>query len=171
MEIQGKQMSFEEVCDLFDSHVPTEPGEQVILSNDEINRARRNKRAAQKKAAGFQNTPIYRSLHSSMRLLVEIVQLMPKKTVKITDMLLQNYAELIRWTASAYNHKDPLLKQNAIEESISLMSVVKIMLNCMSGLVGDKKHKQLTASFDAVIRQLVAWRSSLEQSEGPDDEA
>ena len=33
------------------------------------------------------------------------------------------------------------------------------------------KHKQLIASFDAVIRQLVAWRGSLIQSQGSDDEA
>lgn len=51
------------------------------------------------------------------------------------------------------------------------MSVIKITLNCMSGLVSATKHKQLIASFDAVIRQLVAWRGSLIQSQGSDDEA
>lgn len=143
----------------------------MVLSNDEINRARRNKREHRKKVSGFQNTPIYRSLHSSMRLLIEIVQLMPKKSVKVSDILLQNFTELIRWSASAYNHRDDFLKLNALEEAISLMSVVKITLNCMSSLVSDAKHKQLIASFDAVIRQLVAWRGSLEQSQGPDEEA
>ena len=164
-------MSYEEVCELFDSAIPTEPGSEVILSNDEINRARRNKREARKKAVGFQNTPIYRSLHSSMKLIMEIVQLMPKKSVKVSDILLQNFTELIRWSASAYNHQDGLLKQNALEEAISLMSVVKITLNCMSNLVSETKHKRLIASFDAVVRQLVAWRGSLTQSQGSDDEA
>lgn len=164
-------MSYQEVIDLFDCNTPVEDGQSVILSNDEINRARRNKREAKKKAAGFQNTPIYRSLHSSMRLLIEIVQLMPKKSVKVSDILLQNFTELIRWSAAAYNHRDEFLKLNSLEEAISLMSVVKITLNCMSGLVSDAKHKQLIASFDAVIRQLVAWRGSLEQSQGPDEDA
>lgn len=171
MDINGKNMSYEEVCDLFDSSMPVENGGSVVLSNDEINRARRNKREHRKKVSGFQNTPIYRSLHSSMRLLIEIVQLMPKKSVKVSDILLQNFTELIRWSASAYNHRDDFLKLNALEEAISLMSVVKITLNCMSSLVSDAKHKQLIASFDAVIRQLVAWRGSLEQSQGPDEEA
>lgn len=164
-------MSYEEVCELFDSSMPTNNEDSVILSNDEINRARRNKREMKKKVSGFQNTPIYRSLHSSMRLLIEIVQLMPKKSVKVSDILLQNFTELIRWTASAYNHRDEFLKLNSLEEAISLMSVVKITLNCMSGLVSETKHKQLLTSFDAVIRQLVAWRGSLEQSQGPDEDA
>ncbi len=171
MDINGKNMSYEEVCELFDSTMPTDTGDSVILSNDEINRGRRNKREMQKKAAGFQNTPIYRSLHSSMRLLIEIVQLMPKKSVKVSDILLQNFTELIRWSASAYNHRDNFLKLNSLEEAISLMSVVKITLNCMSGLVSEAKHKQLITSFDAVIRQLVAWRGSLEQSQGSDEDA
>lgn len=78
-------MSYDEVCELFDSGSPfhdDEPIDSVILSNDEINRARRNKREARKKASGFQNTPVYRSLHASMRLIIEIVQLMPKKNGK-----------------------------------------------------------------------------------------
>lgn len=171
MDINGKSMSYEEVCELFDNTNPTETGDAVVLSNDEINRARRNKREVRKKAAGFQNTLIYRSLHASMRLIIEIVQLMPKKSVKVSDILLQNFTELIRWSAAAYNHQDNLLKQNALEEAISLMSVVKITLNCMSNLVSETKHKQLIASFDAVIRQLVAWRGSLIQSQGSDEEA
>lgn len=171
MNINGQQMSYDEVCELFDSSMPVENGDSVILTNDEINRGRRNKREQRKKAPGFQNTPIYRSLHASMRLLIEVVQLMPKKSVKVSDILLQNFSEMIRWTASAYNHRDDFLKLNSLEEAISLMSVVKITLNCMSGLVSDAKHKQLIASFDAVVRQLVAWRGSLEQSQGPDDEA
>lgn len=171
MDSKKKSMSFEEVCDLFDSTMQTKPMDSVILSNDEINRARRNKREAKKKVNGFQNTPIYRSLHASMRLLIEIVQLMPKKSVKVSDILLQNYTELIRWSAAAYNHRDNFLKLNALEEAISLMSVVKITLNCMSNLVSDAKHKQLLTSFDVVIHQLVAWRGSLEISQGPDDDA
>lgn len=43
MDINGKTMSYEEVCGLFDSTTPTESEDAVILSNDEINRARRNK--------------------------------------------------------------------------------------------------------------------------------
>lgn len=171
MEQKASKMSYDEMKAVFESGIPTEPGQEVILSNDEINRARRKKRAAQKKAPGFQNTPIYRSLHSAMRLLIEIVQLMPKKTVKVSDILLGNFAELIRWAAAAYNHPDPFLKQNALEEANFLMSVVKITLNCISNLVSDAKHKQLMASMDAVMRQLVAWRSSLQQSQGPDEEA
>lgn len=164
-------MSFDEVCELFDGKIASDPGDSVVLSNDEINRARRNKRKAKQNESGFQNTPIYRSLHASMRLIIEIIQLMPRKSVKLSDILLQNYTELIRWSASAYNHKDELLKQNALEEAISLMSVVKITLNCMSNFVSEKKHKQLLASFDAVIRQLVAWRGSLIQNQGSDDDA
>lgn len=125
MDINGKSMTYEEVCELFDSTTTAESGDSVILSNDEINRARRNKREVRKKATGFQNTPIYRSLHASMRLIIEVVQLMPKKSVKVSDILLQNFTELIRWSAAAYNHQDDLLKQNALEEAISLMSISK----------------------------------------------
>lgn len=42
-------MSYEEVCDLFYGTMQTKPMDSVILSNDEINRARRNKREAKKK--------------------------------------------------------------------------------------------------------------------------
>lgn len=171
MEQKVTKMTYDEMKALFDNGVPTEPGHEVILSNDEINRARRKKRAAQKKAPGFQNTPIYRTLHSSMKLLIEIVQLMPRKTVKVSDIMLENFTEMIRWSAAAYNHPDCFLKQNALEEAISLMSVIKITVNCISNLVSDAKHKQLIASLDAVMRQLVAWRSSLQQSQGPDEEA
>lgn len=171
MDVKGKNMSYKDICELFDGSMFTDNGGSVILSNDEINRARRNKREMRKKAIGFQNAPIYRSLHGSMRLLIEIVQLMPKKSVKVSDILLQNFSELIRWSAAAYNHRDNFLKLNALEEAISLMSVVKITLNCMSNLVSDAKHKQLLTSFDVVIRQLVAWRGSLEQSQGSDDNA
>ena len=49
MDSSKKSMSYEEVCDLFDSIMQTKPMDSVILSNDEINRARRNKREAKKK--------------------------------------------------------------------------------------------------------------------------
>ena len=49
MDSSKKSMSFEEVCDLFDGTMQTKPMDSVILSNDEINRARRNKREAKKK--------------------------------------------------------------------------------------------------------------------------
>lgn len=171
MDNKEGHMSYEEVCELFDSDAQIDPKTSVILSNDEINRGRRNKREVNKKLKGFNNVQIYRTLHGTMRLLIEIVQLMPKKSVKVSDILLQNFSELIRWSAAAYNHRDAFLKLNALEEAISLMSVVKITFNCMSNLVSETKHKQLTASFDAVMRQLVAWRGSIEQSEGPNDEA
>lgn len=171
MEVKGKNMSYEEVCALFDSGLPTEPGDEVILTKSEINRGRRNKREAQKKAAGFHNAPIYRAYHATMRLLIEIVQQLPRKTVKLSDIMLQYYAEAMRWGAAAYNHNEPILKQNALEESISLMTVVKITVNCMPNLIGERKLKQLIASIDAVMRQLVAWRGSLTKSEGLDDEA
>lgn len=67
MEVNGRNMTYEEVMELFECTAPTEPGQEVILSNDEINRAQRNKRVAKKKAALFNNTPIYRTLHASMR--------------------------------------------------------------------------------------------------------
>lgn len=54
MDINGKSMTYEEVCELFDSTTTAESGDSVILSNDEINRARRNKREVRKKATGFQ---------------------------------------------------------------------------------------------------------------------
>lgn len=163
-------MSFEQVCSLFETGAETPPNDRVVLSQDEIEDARRNKREARKKVATFANAPIYRTLHTSMRLVIEIVQMIPKKNVKLTDIVLQNFSEMIRWTAAAYHHSEPLLKMNALEEAISLMYVIKITINCMSNLVGDKKHKQLTASNDAVMRQLVAWRSSL-ISQGSDDDA
>ena len=171
MKVNGKNMTYKEVCDLFDSTAETPPADdRVILTHDEIAQARRNKREANKKVVTFANTPIYRTLHASMRLLIEVVQMIPKKNVKLTDTLLQNFTEMIRWTAAAYHHSDYLLKANALEEAISLMYVVKITINCMSNLVGDKKLKQLTTSNDAVMRQLVAWRSSL-TSQGSDEDA
>ena len=48
MDINGKSMTYEEVCELFDSTTTAESGDSVILSNDEINRARRNKREVRK---------------------------------------------------------------------------------------------------------------------------
>lgn len=171
MQVKGKNMTYEEVCELFDSSVPTEPGDEVILTKDEIRRGRRNKREAQKKAAGFHNVPIYRAYHATMRLLIEITLQMPRKSAKICDTLLQFYFEAVRWGTSAYNHHEPILKQNALEESISLMTVVKITVNCLPNLVGERKLKQLIASIDAVMRQLVAWRGSLTTSQGLDDEA
>lgn len=45
-------MTYEEVCSVFDSSPFTESEDSVILSNDEINRARRNTREARKKATG-----------------------------------------------------------------------------------------------------------------------
>lgn len=163
--------SFEEVCKLFEGSIQTYPDDdQVILTKEEIEQSNANKRAARNKVTTFANVPLYRALHESMRNLVEIVQLIPKKNVKLTDILLQNYSEVIRWTASAFHHPDNILKVNAIEEAISLLYVVKITLNCMSNFIGDKKRKQLTTSNDAVMRQLVAWRSSL-TSEGSDDSA
>lgn len=56
-------MSYEEVCELFDSTMPTNTGDSVILSNDEINRARRNKREMRKKATGFQKTLRFTDLY------------------------------------------------------------------------------------------------------------
>ena len=163
-------MSYEEVCALFDCSAQTPPDDSVVLTQEEISQSKHNKREARKKVSTFANSPIYRTLHTSMRLLIEIVQMIPKKNVKLTDTLLQNFTEVIRWAAAAYHHADPLLKINALEEAISLMYVVKITINCMSNLVGDKKHKQLTTSNDAVMRQLVAWRSSL-TSRGSDEDA
>lgn len=169
MNVNGKSMSFEQVCNLFDEASRTEPEDKVVLTEAEIAEAKKNKREMNKKVATFANSRIYRTLHESMRFIVEIVQLIPKKNVKLTDILLQNFSEAIRWTAAAYQHPDPFLKINALEEAIALMYVVKIMINSMSKLIGDKKHKQLTSSNDGVMRQLVAWRSSL-TSQGSDDE-
>lgn len=53
MDINGKSMTYEEVCELFDSTTTAESGDSVILSNDEINRARRNKREVRKKPPVF----------------------------------------------------------------------------------------------------------------------
>ena len=170
MNVNGKNMSFEEVCELFDSSAQTFPDDKVVLTEEEVAQSKRNKREARKKTSTFANAPIYRTLHTSMRLLIEIGQMRLKKNVKLTDTLLQNFTEMIRWTAAAYHHSEPLLKINALEEAISLLYVVKITINCMSNLVGDKKHKQLTTSNDGVMRQLVAWRSSL-TSQCPDDDA
>lgn len=170
MKVNGKNMSYEEVCELFESSSQTSHDDRVILTEEEIAQAKRNKKEARNKISTFANARIYRSLHSSMRLLIEIVQIIPKKNVKLTDTLLQNFTEMIRWTAAAYHHSEPLLKMNAIEEAISLLYVVKITINCMSNLIGENKHKQLTTSNDTVMRQLVAWRSSL-ASQGLDENA
>lgn len=167
MNVNGKNMSYEEVCSLFESSAQTPPNDRVVLTEEEIAQSKRNKREARNKVSTFANARIYCSLHSSMRLLIEIVQMIPKKNVKLTDTLLQNFTEMIRWAAAAYHHSEPLLKMNALEEAISLLYVVKITINCMSNLVGENKHKQLTTSNDAVMRQLVAWRSSL-TSQGSD---
>lgn len=169
MKLGGKSMDYQEVLDLFGSGMPTDPNSQVILTNDEINRARKNKRKARETDKTFLNTPIYRTYHGTMRLLVDIVRLTPRKYVKLTDIIIQNFAEVIRWTAAAYGHNDKLFKHTAMEEAIALMYVVRISINSISNLVGEKKHKQLVASFDAVTRQLVAWRGSIKQSEGSDE--
>ena len=169
MNLNGKTVSFEDVCKLFDDGSQTYPDDRVILTKEEIAQAKENKREMNKKVATFANSSIYRTLHQSMRLMVEIVQLIPKKNVKLTDIMLQNFTEVIRWSAAAYQHSDPFLKINAMEEAIALLHVVKVIINSMSNLIGEKKHKQLTSSNDGVMRQLVAWRSSL-TSRGSDDD-
>lgn len=53
MEQKASKMSYDEMKAVFESGIPTEPGQEVILSNDEINRARRKKRAGSKESTRF----------------------------------------------------------------------------------------------------------------------
>ena len=136
----------------------------VILTKDEIANGRALKREMLNNPKTFANTPIYRAYHHSMVLLMQIIQLMPRKTVKISDAMLQYLSESIRWSAAAYEQKNNILKHNSIGESISLMYTVKICVNTSTtlGLIGKSKSGQLVKSLDTILRQLVAWRVSIE---------
>lgn len=138
--------------------------DNVILTEKEIAEGRERKREMRKNAKTFVNTPLYRAYHQAMVLLMQIVQLMPRKTVKITDTMLQNLSESVRWSASAYEQKNDFLKHNSLGEAISLMYAMKICVNTASSLslIGKSKSAQLSKSIDTILRQLVAWRVSLE---------
>lgn len=152
-----------EHCDLY-AVFQSLDDENVLLTQEEIDRGRAKKREIRKKAKTFVNTPIYRAYHHATVLLLQIVQLMPKKTVKISDAMLQYLSESVRWAASAYEQKNEFLKQNSLGEAISLMYTTKICVNSASSLnlIGKNKSAQLSKSIDTILRQLVAWRVSLE---------
>lgn len=164
--------TFDELKELLDSNGVEKMQGTVHLTSEEIAQGRVNKRNMRKKVKTFANTPIYRSYHQMVRLMMEIIGLMPKKTVKISDIMLQNVTESIRWSAAAYEQSDALLKHNSLCEAISLMYTVKVCANSASsiGLIGRSKSAQLSSTIETVLRQLVAWRGSIKDEGGYGDE-
>lgn len=164
--------TFDELKDLLDSSGVEKIQDTVHLTAEEIAQGRANKRDMRKKAKTFANSPIYRTYHQMVRLLMEIIGLMPKKTVKISDIMLQNVAEAIRWSAAAYEQSNPLFKHNSLCEAISLMYTVKVCANSASSinLIGRSKSTQLNSTVESVLRQLVAWRGSIKDAGGYGDE-
>lgn len=163
--------SFDKIIDFMDNESKEGYNKAVKLTQKEIERGQRNKKEMSKKAKAFINTPIYRSYHHSMTIILQIVQLMPRKTVKISDIILEKFSEAIRWSAAAYEQNNQFLKQNSLSEAISLMYTVKVCINSASGinLIGKNKSEQLIKSIDVILRQLVAWRGSI-QDQGDDEE-
>lgn len=137
--------------------------EKVKITKKEIEKGRERKREIKDNPKTFINTPIYRTYHQSMTLLMQIIQLMPKKTVKISDEMLHYHMEAIRWSAAAYEQNNVFIKHNSLCESISLMTTVRICVNTSRSLnlIGNAKSTQLLSSIDSIMRQLVAWRNSL----------
>lgn len=163
--------SFDELMQMMDDNSKEGYDKAVRLTKQEIDRGRCNKKEMNKKAKTFINTPIYRSYHHSMTLILQIVQLMPRKSVKISDIILDKFSEVIRWSSAAYEQNNKFLKHNSLSEAISLMYTVKVCVNSASGinLIGKSKSEQLGKSIDIIVRQLVAWRGSL-QDQGDDEE-
>lgn len=164
--------SFQEVMELF-SEAPEEAYERTVeLTHPEIAKAKRNKLAMRQKAKTFANTPIYRTFHATLTNIIQITLVMPKKSVKISDNLIDTLGEAIRWSAAAYEQSETIFKHNSLCEAISLMYTVKVYANSASsvGLIGKSKSEQLSKSLDAVLRQLVAWRGSLIDEGNGDEE-
>lgn len=155
--------SHDSITSIFESveFVPSE--DTVVLTQAEIDAAKKNKRDMRKKAKTFVNAPIYRSFHTTTSLLMQIITLMPKKTVKLSDVMLVKLNDAITWTASAYEQIDPMHKHYLLCEAISLMYSIKVYANSASSLnlIGKSKSTQLSKAIDAILRQLVAWRGSL----------
>lgn len=155
-------MSFDQVCTMVqESVVQTFSDTQVELTQEEIQQAKKNKTEEYQKSRSFSHSTMYRTLHNATRLYLQVVVLLPKKTAKVSDILLQNLSDIMKWSAVAYSHYDELLKLSALEEAISLTYTLKIFVNSMTHLIGPKKHKQLTNLNDTLLRQLIAWRSSI----------
>ena len=103
---------------------------------------------------------------------MQIIQIMPKKTVKISDIILEKLTEAIRWSAAAYEQNDAFLKHNSLCEAISLMYTVKVCVNSSSSidLIGKSKTEQMSHAIETIMRQLVAWRSSIKDQGDNEDE-
>nr|DAV71347.1 MAG TPA: hypothetical protein [Caudoviricetes sp.] len=56
-------------------------------------------------------------------------------------------------------------------ESISLMYTVKVCVNSSSSinLIGKSKTEQIVRAIDTILRQLVAWRSSIKDQGDNED--
>lgn len=145
--------------------------EKVVLTKKEIEKGKERKRVIKDNPKTFVNTPIYRTYHQSMTLMMQIIQLMPKKTVKISDEMLHYLMEAIRWSSAAYEQNSIFVKHNSLCESISLMTTVRVCVNTSRSLnlIGKAKATQLLSSIDSILRQLVAWRGSLKDEGGNDE--
>lgn len=151
--------------------IPSE--DTVILTQAEIDAAKKNKRDMRKKAKTFVNAPIYRTFHNATSLLMQIITLMPKKTVKLSGVMLVKLSDAVQWAASAYEQIDPIHKHYSLCEAISLMYSIKVYANSASSLnlIGKSKSTQLSKAIDAILRQLVAWRGSLIDKGGNDSDS
>lgn len=164
--------SFEDVMNLLDDTSKEGYDKAVRLTRKEVSQGRNNKRVAREKVKTFANTPIYRSFHTAVSLTMQIIQIMPKKTVKISDIILEKLTEAIRWSAAAYEQNDAFLKHNSLCEAISLMYTVKVCVNSSSSidLIGKSKTEQMSHAIETIMRQLVAWRSSIKGQGDNEDE-
>lgn len=168
---QSTHASFEDVMNLLDENSKEGYDKAVRLTRKEIAQGRNNKRVAREKTKTFANTPIYRSYHQALTVTMQIIQLMPKKTVKISDIILEKLCESIRWSSAAYEQNEAFLKHNSLCESISLMYTVKVCVNSSSSinLIGKSKTEQIVRAIDTILRQLVAWRSSIKDQGDNED--
>lgn len=164
--------SFEDMMNLMDEASKEGYDKAVRLTRKEISQGRNNKRVERKKAKTYANTPIYRSFHEAISLTMQIIINMPKKTVKISDIMLEKLCDANQWAAAAYEQNDVFLKHNSLCEAISLMYTVKVCVNTATGinLIGKSKSTQLSHANDTILRQLVAWRSSIKDQGDDEDE-
>lgn len=136
---------------------------KVELTQKEIEKGKQKKREMKANPKTFANTPIYRTFHNAMHIMQQIVKLMPKKNVRISDISVYYLAEAMHWASSAYEQSELQIKLYSLSESISLMNTVRMCVNTSSSLnmIGKAKSTQLTSAMNSIMRQLVAWRGSL----------
>lgn len=150
--------SHESITGIFEEVEFVPPEDTVVLTQAEIDAAKKNKRDMRKKAKTFVNAPIYRAFHNTTSLLMQIVTLMPKKTVKLSDVMLVKLNDAIQWSASAYEQKDPMHKHYSLCEAISLMYSIKVYANSASS--GHIQDLSMTSSLLVTTRGSYCGSSS-----------